>query len=245
MMKLMAMSRAYRQSSLVSDEAKERDSDNRSFARQARFRLPAEMVRDNALSISGLLVQQVGGPSVHPYQPPGYYRYLNFPKREYKPDTDSRQWRRGVYVHWQRQYLHPMFKAFDAPRREECTASRPRSNTPQAALTLLNDPEFVEAARAFAIRILREGGSGQDLDGRLDWAFRQATSRAPDAEECAILKRLVEDSRQVYARDPKQAQALLAVGSVPVPKDSDPVELAAWTIAARALLNLHETLSRN
>ncbi len=149
MMKLIVMSRAYRQSSSASPELRARDPHNRLYARQSRFRLPAEMVRDNALAISGLLVTDYGGASVNPYQPAGYYRHLNFPERRYQADSDQRQWRRGIYVHWQRQFLHPMLKALDAPSREECTAQRPRSNTPLAALTLLNDPTFVEAARVF------------------------------------------------------------------------------------------------
>jgi hypothetical protein len=109
--------------------------------------LPAESIRDNALSISGLLRVDIGGPSSKPYQPAGFYRHLNFPKREYATDANSNQWRRGVYVHWQRQYLHPMLRAFDASTREECAAQRARSSTPLAALVLLNDPTFIEAAR--------------------------------------------------------------------------------------------------
>ncbi len=123
MMKLIVMSRAYRQSSLVSPPLRARDPYNRLCARQSRYRLPAEMIRDNALAISGLLVEGCGGASVKPYQPAGYYRHLNFPQRKYQEHTDKRQWRRGVYVHWQRQFLHPMLKALDAPSREECTAS--------------------------------------------------------------------------------------------------------------------------
>ena len=125
----------------------------------------------------------MGGGECQAVSAGGYYRHLNFPTRKYQHDTDERQWRRGVYVHWQRQFLHPMLKAFDAPSREECTAQRPRSNTPLAALTLLNDPTFVEAARVFAERIVREGG---DADiGRFDFAFRQrplaATRRRTNA----------------------------------------------------------------
>src|SRR5262245_42094523 len=136
MVKLIVTSRSYRQASLESPALRDRDPENRLYARQGRWRLPAEMVRDNALAASGLLVVDVGGGVAKPYQPAGYYRHLNFPKREYVSDTDVRQWRRGVYVHWQRQYLHPMLRAFDAPVREECTAQRPRSNTPLAALVL-------------------------------------------------------------------------------------------------------------
>ncbi|NNM30049.1 MAG: DUF1549 domain-containing protein, partial [Akkermansiaceae bacterium] len=147
LVKLMVTSRAYRQSSLAPPEMRERDPHNQLVARQSRFRLPAEMMRDNALAIAGLLVNEHGGKSVKPYQPAGYYRHLNFPPRKYAADTGAGQWRRGVYVHWQRQFLHPMLRAFDAPTREECTAERPRSNTPVAAMVLLNDPTFLEAAR--------------------------------------------------------------------------------------------------
>src|SRR5262245_63389087 len=122
MVQLIVTSRAYRQSSLEPPALREKDPENRLYARQSRFRLAAEMVRDNALAISGLLVLDVGGASAKPYQPAGYYRHLNFPTREYKADTNARQWRRGVYVHWQRQYLQPMMRALDAPTREECSA---------------------------------------------------------------------------------------------------------------------------
>jgi hypothetical protein len=239
-LRLLVTSRAYRQSSTPSTPGlRERDPENRLFARQATYRLPAEKVRDNVLAISGLLVRQLGGPSVRPYQPEGYYQHLNFPKRSYRPDTDERQWRRGLYVHWQRQYLHPMLKAFDAPSREECTVQRPRSNTPQAALVLLNDPTFLEAARAFAARILREGGDSTDVC--LEYAFRRATSRAPDAFERKLLTELLERNRKAYAADPEAARGLIHVGLAPVPEDLNAVELAAWTAVARALLNLNET----
>src|SRR5262249_54534403 len=155
------------------------------FARQGRFRLPAEVIRDNALVVSGLLVPKLGGPSARPYQPDGYYAYLNFPKRTYRADTGESQYRRGLYTHWQRQFLHPMPKAFDARSREECTAQRPVSNTPLQALALLNDPSFVEAARALAARIVREGG-GTEAD-RVRRAWRAVLSRPPSEREAAVL----------------------------------------------------------
>ncbi len=264
-LKLIAMSRAYRQSSnlphglaggvsppvasttsgdsLATGGLTPPASQINLFARQSRFRLPAEFIRDNALAISGLLVNEVGGPSVRPYQPAGYYKHLNFPKRDYAADKDSRQWRRGVYVHWQRQYLHPMLKALDAPRREECTVQRPRSNTPLAALVLLNDPTFVEAAKAFAARLLKEGG-GSD-ESRIAFAFRLATSRAPDDSEQSVLMSLLADARSDDSQDESTAQKLLATGLTPPASDVPARELAAWTIVARALLNLHETTTRN
>jgi hypothetical protein len=241
--KLIVTSRAYRQSSIDTPALREKDPENRLYARQSRFRLPAEMVRDNALSLAGLLVLDVGGLSGKPYQPVGYYRHLNFPKREYQADTDRKQWRRGVYVHWQRQYLHPMLRAFDAPTREECAAQRPRSNTPLAALVLLNDPTFIEAARVFAQRVLTKGGIG-DAD-RVAFAFRETTSRVPDEVERDVLLRLLETNRARYRADPKAAAEVIKIGLAPVPKSTDVIELAAWTAVCRALLNLNETVSRN
>ena len=243
MFRLLVTSSAYRQSSLMQPELMERDPENQLYARQSRYRLPAEMIRDNALSISGLLVDELGGASVKPYQPAGYYRHLNFPQRKYSKHNDQRQWRRGVYVHWQRQFLHPMLKAFDAPSREECTAQRPRSNTPTAALVLLNDPTFVEAARAFATRILHEGGSTST--DRLEFACREALSRKPSPAELAVLAELLKENETRYAADPKAAATLIATGDAAVPKELKPTELAAWTMVARAVLNLNETITRN
>ena len=242
MLKSIAMSRAYRQTSVVSDQLREADPENRLFSRQSRFRLPAEAVRDNALFVSGLLVQKVGGPSVKPYQPAGYYRHLNFPTRKYAQHNDERQWRRGLYVHWQRQFLHPMLKAFDAPRREECTAQRPRSNTPLASLTLLNDPTFVEAARAFADRIMASANDDQD---RLDVAFRLAVSRTPDDFERKLLTELLTASREQYRADEASAWALVSAGIAPKAEGVSVVEHAAWTVVARAILTLGETTTRN
>jgi Protein of unknown function (DUF1553)/Protein of unknown function (DUF1549)/Planctomycete cytochrome C len=245
MLRLIVTSATYRQSSSIADRSAKLIShyDPQSFASQSRFRLPAEMIRDNALAVSGLLVRKTGGASVKPYQPAGYYRHLNFPKRTYKPHLDDRQWRRGVYVHWQRQFLHPMLKAFDAPSREECTAQRPRSNTPIAAITLLNDPTFVEAARVFAARILKEGGRG--TNSRLDYAFRWAVSRKPDEFERKSLTGLLESQRRYFQSHPEAAAKLLKTGIAPVPANADKIELAAWTALARATLNLNETITRN
>jgi hypothetical protein len=242
LLKRIVMSRAYRQSSLAPDELRRRDPDNRLFARQASYRLPAEVVRDNALAISGLLVRDLGGASVKPYQPAGYYKHLNFPQRSYKHHADERQWRRGVYVHWQRQFLHPMLRAMDAPSREECTAQRPRSNTPLAALTLLNDPTFVEAAHALAARVLSEGGDA--TDSRLDFAFRQAVSRPPDPFERKMMEQLLAKSRSQYEATPPAAKELLGPHDVTA-QEVDVIEWAAWTAVARALLNLDETITRN
>ncbi len=241
--RLLATSRAYRQSSIASEEMLERDPFNQLVARQARYRLPAEMIRDNALAVSGLLVTEVGGDSVKPYQPEKYYRHLNFPERGYTPHEDSRQWRRGVYAHWQRMFLHPTLKTLDAPSREECVAERPRSNTPNAALALLNDPTFVEAARVFAQRILEEGG--ETWEERLNFAFELALTRRPDSDERAIFRSLLEATKTAYRADPREAIALLETGLAPLSTTVSNLELASWTAVARGLLNLNEAITRN
>lgn len=241
--KLMVTSRTYRQSSVASQQLRDRDPNNRLYGRQSSFRLPAEMVRDNALAVSGLLQKEIGGPSVKPYQPEGYYRHLNFPTRKYQSHTDNRQWRRGVYVHWQRQFLHPMMKAFDAPSREECSAQRTRSNTPIAALTLLNDPTFVEAARAFASRCL-EQSAATDSD-RCSWAFQEAVSRLPSKDELNVLTQLLQQNRQLLTERQSDAEALTNVGISEPDRRPEAIELAAWTAVCRALLNLAETNNRN
>jgi hypothetical protein len=243
MVKLLVMSRTYRQSSLETPDLRERDPENRLFARQGRWRLPAEMIRDNALAVSGLLVDRLGGGVSRPYQPAGYYQHLNFPKRDYKADADENQYRRGVYVHWQRIFLHPMLKAFDATSREECTAQRPISNTPLAALVLLNDPTFVEAARVFAARVLREGGA--TTEARIRWAWREAVSREASEGEVEMLSKLYEESLSEYRKDRQAVETVLAVGLAPRTGDVDLAEHAAWTSVSRAVFNVSEFISRN
>ena len=242
LVRTLVTSRAYRQSSLVPSHLREKDPYNERLARQSRHRLPAEMIRDNALAISGLLVRDVGGASVKPYQPAGYYRHLNFPPRKYQQDRDGRVYRRSIYIHWQRQFLHPMLKAFDAPSREECTAERPKSNTPVAALNLLNDPTFVEAARVFAERILRE--AKPDDRARLDHAFALALNRLPTEDERQTLGQLFSYAAADFTKNPASAQALVSIGQTP-PGEVDPVLLATWTAVTRALLNLSETTTRD
>src|SRR3954451_10644345 len=190
MVRLMVLSSTYRQSSAETPAAREKDPTNRLFARQGRWRLEAEFVRDTALSVSGLLNRQVGGPSVKPYQPPGYWAALNFPAREWQKDSGEKVYRRGLYTHWQRSFPHPAMLAFDATSREEAACERPRSNIPQQALVLLNDPEFVEAARAFAAKTLADGG--KDDAAKATWAFERATSRQPKPHELKVLLAVLE-----------------------------------------------------
>jgi len=242
LVRTIVTSRAYRMSSSVSDELLSRDPDNRLLARQGRWRLPAEGIRDTALFAGGLLHEQLGGASVHPYQPVGYYQHLNFPQREYTADTDSSQWRRGLYVHWQRMFLHPQLVAFDAPTREECTATRMRSNTPKAALVLLNDPTFVEAARKLAERAMTEGGTSDHA--RIAFLWKRTLSRLPTVEERALVQGLLDRRREEFTAQPLAASELLAVGIAPRDTSLNEAELAAWTSTARAVLNLHEAIAR-
>ena len=243
LVRTIVVSAAYRQDSAASPALAERDPFNRMLARQGRFRLDAESIRDGALVSSGLLTRRVGGPSVKPYQPPGHWAYLNFPMREWQNDAGESQYRRGLYTHWQRQYLHPSMSAFDAPSREECVADRIVSNTPLQALVLLNDPSYVEAARVLAEQLLRESGSS--TEERLGWLFRRILTRACLVEEHAVLSALVQKHLDDFRRDGEAASKLLAVGQKARAADLDPAVLAAWTSAARAVMNLHETITRN
>ncbi|MFM7843634.1 MAG: PSD1 and planctomycete cytochrome C domain-containing protein [Planctomycetota bacterium] len=243
MIRLIVTSRTYRQTAADSPELREKDPFNKWLARQSRFRLDAEIVRDNALEVSGLLVKKLGGPSVKPYQPPGYWAYLNFPSREWQNGSGEELYRRGLYTHWQRQYLHPSMLAFDAPSREECAADRSRSNTPLQSLVLLNDPTYVEAARVLAERALQDGGA--EPATRLDWLFRRVLSRPATPAESKLLLSVFEKHLQEYQQEPKSADELATVGAHPVPANVNKVQLAAWTSITRAILSLHETITRN
>ena len=239
MIRLMVTSRTYRQSSSLRPDLKELDPNNRLLASQNPRRLDAEFVRDNALFIAGLLnIADVGGPSVMPYQPEGYYEPIQFPNRTYVASKDSDQWRRGLYMHWQRMFLHPMLINFDAPARDECTALRNYSNTPQQALTLLNDPTFVEAARAMAARLLALPSSD-----RLGHGFRLAMGRDIKPAERPSLEKLIAEQTVYYKSNPAEAAKLIKVG-FSQSMANDPAELAAWTQACRVLLNSHEAITR-
>ncbi len=242
MVRTIVTSATYRQVSTATPELMAADPYNREYARQSAFRLDAELVRDTALAVSGLLVPAIGGPSVKPYQPDGYWENLNFPRRDYVPDTGDSQYRRGLYIWWQRSFLHPSLLAFDAPSREECAAERSRSNIPQQALVLLNDPTYVEAARGLAARVLHECSGAPEE--RLVRVWQLALQRNPREEEVKTMLELLDLHRNVYRADPKAAEELLKIGFAPAPADMDKVELAAWTHVARVLLNLHETITR-
>jgi hypothetical protein len=244
MLRLMLTSRAYQQTSVATAELRQKDPYNRLLGRQSSFRLDAEMVRDNALAVSGLLSKKVGGPSVKPYQPAGYWSYLNFPKREWQISESEDLYRRGLYTYWCRTFLHPSLAAFDAPTREECTVDRPRSNTPVQALVLLNDPTYVEAARAFAQRALQKPGP-KSAEQRLDFMYREALGRLPRPEETTVILALLGKHESEFHADVKAAKELESIGKKAVPKNIDNPDLAAWTSVARVILNLHETITRN
>ena len=256
LVKLMVMSASYRQSSLMDDQLRQKDPENKWLARQSRFRIEAELIRDNALSVSGLLVREIGGQSVKPYQPAGLYRHLNFPKRSYRSDEGDAQFRRGLYTHWQRQFLHPAMKSFDAPAREECTVSRPRSNTPLGALVLLNDPSYVEAARALAALCWQKTNDAAQSAGlgKSDTAlcdlfirelFRSAVSREPSVKEIEVLSNLYTSELEYFTANPAAAAELTGVGISGQQTEIPQTELAAATSLARAVMNLHEFITRN
>ncbi|MEY4242866.1 MAG: hypothetical protein RLZZ245_451 [Verrucomicrobiota bacterium] len=244
MVRLMVTSRTYRQQSAARKDIAEMDPANRLLAEQSARRLDAEFIRDNALAVSGLLNQRIiGGPSEKPYQPEGYYVNLNFPERKYNASTGGNQYRRGLYMHWQRTFMHPMLAGFDAPSREECTADRFQSNSPQQALTLLNDPSFVEAARGFALRLEREMPDAGDAE-KIQHALLLAVSRKPKAGEVEGLLEFLTQQRKHYQTKPADAAAFLKTGLSDPGSGHDPAELAAWAQLCRVILNLHETITR-
>jgi len=242
MLKLIVTSAAYRQSSVPTPELLERDPDNRLLARGPRFRMPAEMIRDQALGTSGLLVKRVGGPSVKPYQPPGLWEAVTYDGEiTYDQEQGENLWRRSLYTFWKRQAPPPTMLTFDGPTREVCTITRARTNTPLQALALLNDVTFVEAGRALGALALAQPG---DDRARLRYTFRRATARWPQEQEVTVLSKLLGQQRARFTSDRDAARQLVAQGDSPAGRDFDPVELAAWTATAHALFNLDELITR-
>ncbi len=242
MVRLIAMSTTYRQSSQPSAEARERDPKNMWLSHQNARRLEAEIIRDNALAAAGLINLDIGGPPVFPYQPPGYYEHLQFPDREYQNDADDRRFRRGVYMHWQRTFLHPMLANFDAPPREECSGMRNEANTPLQALTLLNDPAFVEAATSMAENNLAT--DGLDDATRIGTLFQVALARSASQAEIDAMKIFLETQREAFKADAEAADQFTKRISDVAENTIDKVELAAWASVCRVILNLHETITR-
>jgi hypothetical protein len=248
LIKLIVMSDTYRQSSAATPELLQRDPQNRLLARGPRFRLPAELVRDAALKTSGLLVPRIGGPSVNPYAPGDLWRevshYGSTPAtaQSFVQDHGEKLYRRSLYTYWKRTAPPPNMTAFDAPNREVCTVERGNTTTPLQALVTLNDPQFVEAARAFAERILEQGGDDAD---KLRWACTEVLSRPPSEQELPVLLASLARQRERYVANPQAASDALRVGESPRNAQLPPAEHAAWMQVASLLLNLSETITRN
>jgi len=239
--KTILMSATYRQSSKVSPTLLQRDPENRLLARGPRVRLSAEMVRDQALAMSGLLADKIGGPSVKPYQPEGLWKDLSGTD-DYVPDKGEDLYRRSLYTFWKRAVAPPVMITFDAATREACTVRETRTNTPLQALTLMNDVTFLEAARALAQRVLIQGGPTPQA--RLGLAFRLATARMPKPNEEEILQSNLQHELEEYRKDPKAAVKLLMQGEAPINEKLDVSELAAYTAVASLILNFDETITK-
>jgi hypothetical protein len=243
LLKTIVMSAAYRQSSRVTPELRTRDPENRLLARGPRLRLSAEMIRDAALFVSGLLVEKLGGPSVRPYQPEGLYKDMVFSNMTaYHQDQGEGLWRRSLYTFWKRTIMPPAMQVFDASARESCTVREARTNTPLQALNLMNDVTYVEAARILAGRMMIEGGTAPE--SRLTWAFRLATSRWPDESERRILLGHLQAQLDYFRRHPPEAARLLSVGERRHDRKLNAVELAAYSVTASLLLNLDEVITK-
>ena len=247
MQRLIVMSATYRQVAATDATRLEKDFYNRLLSRGPRFRLDAEMIRDQALAVSGLLQTKVGGPSVHPVQVPNLWKEIGF----LRPEIGMDEWpvsdgpdlyRRALYTFWRRVCTYPTLATFDAPSREVCVSRRPRTNTPLQALAGLNEPTLLEAARVFGQRILAEGGP--DDASRVEYAFRRCLGRAPTEPEQRRLLDFVRQQERSFRADPKAAAALIQVGSAPRPSDLKETRLAAWMTLANVLLNLDETLTK-
>lgn len=248
MQRLIVTSAAYRQSSKVTPEMHERDPENRLLARGPRFRLPAEMIRDNALAVSGLLNGKIGGHSVLPYQPPGLWEELAFGEafsaQEYVQDHGENLYRRSMYTFWKRTVPPASLNTFDAPDREKCAARRAVTNTPLQALVTLNDPTYIEAARNLAAHVLEESPAKAGDDARLKEAFRRVMAHPPSNAELAVLRASLKRQRETYGRDPGAAAKLLRIGESPVDSKLEPPLLAAWTNVCTILLNLDEAITK-
>jgi hypothetical protein len=242
----LVLSETYRQSSACSPELRRRDPENRLLARAARLRLPAELVRDQALAASGLLVEKIGGPSVKTYQPDGLWEEMSFKgdftAQYYVQDHGEALWRRSLYTFWKRTVPPPSLQTLDAPEREFCVIRRSTTNTPLQALVLMNDPTYVEAARKLAERTLREASPTPER--RIARMFSLVLARAPRPTEVATLARIARDESAALRKTPGAAKRRLAVGESPVPAAADPEELAAWAAVASVVLNLDEAITR-
>jgi hypothetical protein len=243
MLKTIAMSATYRQSSKSSPEILQRDPENRLLAHGPRILLSAEMIRDQALSVSGMLVDKLGGPSVRPYQPDGLWKDMTFSNMtNYNQDKGEGLWRRSLYTFWKRTILSPAMFVFDASAREFCTVRETRTNTPLQALNLMNDVTYIEASRMLAERMLKE--AGKTPEERIKWAFRLATARWPNEKERQVLAANIEKQLDYFRSHPADAQSLLSIGEKRNSANIDTIELAAYSAAASLILNLDEVITK-
>lgn len=241
----IVLSSTYRQSSRVAPEKRAVDPENRLLARGPRFRLDAEVIRDQALAVSGLLIETIGGKSVKPYQPAGLWKPVGFGGSNtsvFVQDTGDKLFRRSMYTFWKRTVPPPSMATFDAPNRETCQVRRARTNTPLQALVLMNDVQYVEAARKFAERVMTEGG--ETVDERIAFAFRSVLTRRPRDGELKSVAKLFHDVLHDFRQDPESAGKLLSAGDSPRNEQLDASELAAWTMVAHLILNLSETVTK-
>jgi hypothetical protein len=239
--RMIVGSAAYRQSARLTPTLLARDPDNRLLARGPRLRLPAEMIRDQALAASGLLIEGMGGSSVKPYQPDGLWKDLA-EVDEYQQDHGEKLYRRSMYTFWKRTVAPPTMTTFDAPLRETCWVRVARTNTPLQALVLLNEPTFVEAARVLAERIMNEGGA--TVQERLALGFRMLEARRPRPNELEILRNHFERQLDRFRKDEDAAKAYLAIGESKANPRLPPVELAAYAATVGLMLNLDETVTK-
>jgi len=246
LVRLLVTSQTYKQASQVTPELLKKDPENRLLARAPRLRLPAELVRDQALAVSGLLVPKIGGPSVKPYQPAGLWEEMsfkgNFSAQTYEQDHGEKLYRRSMYTFWKRTVPPPSLQTFDAPEREFCIVRRSATNTPLQALVLLNDPTYTEASRKLAERVLRD--SIPSASQRIAHLYSLVLARAPRPEETKLLLEVVNRQSSAFRKDPARAQKLLMVGESPTDPRFDPVELAAWAVVSSTVLNLDEAITR-
>ena len=246
LLKTIVMSATYQQESSIEDYHLTFDPENQWLSRGSQQRLSAEMLRDQALKMSGLLNSKIGGPSVKPYQPEGLWTQVSSGgryRRKYMASHGGDLYRRSLYTYWKRIQPPPSMMIFDAASRNQCTVKRQSTNTPLQALVLLNDPQFVEASRAFAHRMIHEGGD--DLNQRIRFAFRWATSRNPDAEELNILNELIKEEMKEFQMHPERADTFLQIGEFKFEDDTDRPELAAYTVLANTIMNVSESLQKN
>jgi hypothetical protein len=245
MLKLMVLSSAYRQSSHVTPKKLEKDPENRLVSRGPRFRMDGEMIRDQALAASELLVGKIGGPSVKIYQPPGVWEAVAMQEsntRAYMPDSGEALYRRSLYTYWKRAAPHPALETLGTPSRESCVVRRERTNTPLQALVVMNDPQLVEAARHLAVHAIGQGGV--DPVARLNYMSQRLLARPLKENERKILLSAVDNFSKIYAQKPEAAAELLKVGESPVSAEIPVPEQAAWTLVASAFFNLDEALNK-